>query len=187
MQPTFLATLVAAALLLTAPLPSALAAGFECGFSNGKLKCEQTGGNGEAKQDEGMNESGERACPPGYVVLEKANKYGAFCEPREGLPPPAPTQVETCKFGMIGTPPNCDCPAGTDFQGYKGCVPVQVSNIGYQCESTVSPPTVGRSSYTMSPGTASSEAEAVGVFAQHLADNQWTATGPIVCKPVKYQ
>lgn len=31
---------------------------------------------------------------------------------------------DVCKFGMVGTPPNCDCPAGTNFQGYKGCLPV---------------------------------------------------------------
>jgi hypothetical protein len=62
--------------------------------------------------------------PAGYVVLEKPNKYGSFCEPKKGLPnttPPA--EAEKCKFGMFGTPPNdCHCPEGTEFQGYKGCV-----------------------------------------------------------------
>ena len=28
----------------------------------------------------------ERACPPGYVVLAKPNKYGAFCEPVQTCP-----------------------------------------------------------------------------------------------------
>ena len=31
---------------------------------------------------------------------------------------------------MIGTPPNnCDCPAGIDFQGYKGCVKLNAGRI----------------------------------------------------------
>jgi hypothetical protein len=53
---------------------------------------------------------GEVACPPGYVVLDKPNKYGACCEPKEGLPAPKPTEAEKCKFGMVGTPPNCEMP-----------------------------------------------------------------------------
>jgi hypothetical protein len=66
---------------------------------------------------------GETACPPGYVVLDKPNKYGACCEAKEGLPKQAPAQeAQKCKFGMIGTPPNCSCPEGSEFQGYKGCV-----------------------------------------------------------------
>jgi hypothetical protein len=55
----------------------------------------------------------------------KPNKYGACCEPKEGLPAPAST--EKCKFpGEVGTPPNCHCPGGTEFIGYKGCVKVDV-------------------------------------------------------------
>ena len=73
------------------------------------------------KHNEGNQ--GERSCPAGYVVLDKPNKYGAFCEPKEGLPAP---EAEKCKFGMIGTPPNhCHCPEGTEFEGYKGCVAVE--------------------------------------------------------------
>jgi hypothetical protein len=68
-------------------------------------------------------QQGERSCPPGYVVLDKPNKYGAFCEPKEGLPAPAPAEAEKCKFpGQVGTPPNCSCPDGTEFLGFKGCV-----------------------------------------------------------------
>lgn len=113
--------------------------GFKCGLVNGKLVCgdKQSGGNkqgGSKKQsndDEKPKKAKDKAipktcgkkvnCEPGFVRLEKPNKYGACCEAREGLPP---TQsAEKCKFGMIGTPPNdCRCPAGTDFQGYKGCV-----------------------------------------------------------------
>jgi len=72
---------------------------------------------------------GERSCPPGYVVLEKPNKYGAFCEPKEGLPTP---EAENCKFGMIGTPPNCNCPSGTEFLGFRGCVKYTMQRVS--CE-----------------------------------------------------
>ena len=34
-----------------------------------------------------------------------------------------PLEPEKCKFpGEEGTPPNCKCPQGTEFLGYKGCV-----------------------------------------------------------------
>jgi hypothetical protein len=49
-------------------------------------------------------------CPPGYRVLSKPNKYGAYCEviPVEGpAPAPAPRQ---CTGGKVG--PNCVCPLG---------------------------------------------------------------------------
>jgi hypothetical protein len=73
---------------------------------------------------------GERSCPAGYVVLEKPNKYGSFCEPKEGLPAPAPAEAEKCKFGMIGTPPNdCHCPEGTEFAGYRGCIKRQRNDL----------------------------------------------------------
>jgi hypothetical protein len=78
------------------------------------------------KHHDGNNstgQQGERSCPVGYVVLDKPNKYGAYCEPKEGLPAPAPAEAEKCKFpGQVGTPPNCNCPEGTEFLGYKGCV-----------------------------------------------------------------
>ncbi len=75
------------------------------------------------KENEGQGTQGERSCPPGYVVLDKPNKYGAFCEPKEGSPAPAPAEGEKCKFpGQVGTPPNCKCAVGTEFLGYKGCV-----------------------------------------------------------------
>jgi hypothetical protein len=72
------------------------------------------------KKNKDTSTPGEHSCPPGYVVLDKPNKYGAFCEPKEGLPAPAP---EKCKFpGEIGTPPNCTCPNNTEFLGFRGCV-----------------------------------------------------------------
>jgi hypothetical protein len=82
------------------------------------------------KKKHNQGNQGERSCPAGYVVLEKPNKYGSFCEPKEGLPAPAPAEAEKCKFGMIGTAPNdCHCPEGTEFQGYKGCVKVHQGHI----------------------------------------------------------
>jgi hypothetical protein len=75
------------------------------------------------KKHQGGN--GERSCPPGYVVLAEPNKYGSYCEPKEGLPG-TPQPAEKCKFpGEVGTPPNCSCPEGTEFVGYKGCVKFQ--------------------------------------------------------------
>jgi hypothetical protein len=77
------------------------------------------------KKKAGNKCEGEISCPAGYVVLDKPNKYGACCEPKEGLPAPAST--EKCKFpGEVGTPPNCRCPDGTEFSGYKGCVKVEM-------------------------------------------------------------
>ena len=113
-------------------------AGFNCGLINGKLVCgdkKNTKHNDDDDNDQGKNNDdndqkpkGKKTakdckkarCEPGLVVLEKPNKYGACCEAREGLPPPA---AEKCKFpGEVGTPPNCQCPNGTEFLGYKGCV-----------------------------------------------------------------
>ena len=72
------------------------------------------------------------ACPPGYVVLEKKNKYGAFCEPKEGFPE-KPKEV-WCQFpGQVGD--DCHCPEGTEFLGYKGCIPK--SRISRRCPSSL--------------------------------------------------
>jgi hypothetical protein len=106
------------------------------GFLNLDFGCRRTEGGGftcgifprnrnEGNQPNrgGSTNRGERSCPPGYVVLEKANKYGAFCEPKEGLPAQAPQQAQKCQFpGQVGTPPNCQCPADTQFYGYQGCM-----------------------------------------------------------------
>jgi hypothetical protein len=49
-----------------------------------------TGGGAEAPENNPapttQTEPGEHACPAGYVVLDKPNKYGSFCEPKEGFP-----------------------------------------------------------------------------------------------------
>lgn len=58
------------------------------------------------KKKAGNKCEGEISCPAGYVVLDKPNKYGACCEPKEGLP-----QTETQQKASA-------CPAGTElFQG----------------------------------------------------------------------
>jgi hypothetical protein len=107
-------------------------------------KKKQQGDNGAS--EEAGSQGGDHACPPGYVVLDKPNKFGAFCEPKEGVcekgligtPPdckcpdgtlPLGTgdnpcvAKQNCQFpGQEGNPPNCYCPKGTEFVGYKGCV-----------------------------------------------------------------
>jgi len=165
---------------------------FGCQLVDGDLVCgknntSDTGNQGtKAKKSKGTGNQGERACPPGYVVLAEKNKYGAFCEPKEGLPAPAPAQAEACKFGMIGTPPNdCHCPAGQDFQGYKGCVAMAPAKIGYECDADVSPVNVGHSYYTMAPPLTEQEARAK--FAKNAKDSGYVITGPVTCKPVTYR
>jgi hypothetical protein len=116
-----------------------LEAGFGCKMQQGKLVC----GKGQKKDDDDDDDDddkpkakaipkkcGKVRCDPGYVVLEKPNKYGACCEAREGLPPPKTAEPEKCKFpGEVGTPPNCTCPSGTQFMGYKGCVKKVVQRV----------------------------------------------------------
>jgi hypothetical protein len=43
-------------------------------------------------------------------------------QPKDG-PKPAPVE-QPCPLGMIGKQPNCECPDGTYFAAYVGCVPV---------------------------------------------------------------
>ena len=74
--------------------------------------------------EKGDGTQGERSCPPGYVVLDKPNRYGAFCEPKEGLPE-TPEEKLACQFpGQVGD--DCHCPPGTEFAGYKGCIVVRM-------------------------------------------------------------
>jgi hypothetical protein len=64
----------------------------------------------------------QRECPPGYRVLDKPNKYGAYCEiiPVPGPtptppPPPPPPPPPKCPAGKpFGTPPN-DCCVKDDY------------------------------------------------------------------------
>ena len=71
-------------------------------------------------------------CDAGEVKLDKPNIYGACCQVgAEPLKPKtAPAEPEKCKFpGEVGTPPNCTCPANTEFLGYKGCVKVRFPSV----------------------------------------------------------
>ena len=127
------------------PLP--MQAGFKCGLVNGKLVCGDKKSSGDADDEDNQKpKAGEATknckkarCEPGLVVLEKPNKYGACCEPKEGSPAPAPAEAQKCPYGMIGTPPNnCDCPTGTDFQGYKGCVKLNAGRICQNFDRSIS-------------------------------------------------
>ena len=120
--------------------PLSVQAGLKCELVDGKLVCEKktkSGQNDDDGDDNGDDEDTPKKsndkkipknckkarCEPGMVVLDKPNKYGACCEAREGLPPPKQQEAEKCKFpGEVGTPPNCSCPPGTEFLGYRGCV-----------------------------------------------------------------
>ena len=62
--------------------------------------------NGICVSNERPSPQQKRSCPAGYKVLDKPNKYGAYCEP------PAPT-AKCPPSAPEGTPPNCHCPAGT--------------------------------------------------------------------------
>ncbi|KUM27579.1 hypothetical protein AU467_16955 [Mesorhizobium loti] len=56
-------------------------------MTKSRMPCAQAGHNGKKKKkDVDVGSEGERSCPPGYVVLREKNKYGAFCEPKEGFP-----------------------------------------------------------------------------------------------------
>ncbi len=128
-----------------------LAVGFNCDFVNGKLVCGGKNGGGDKQggskkpNNDGENDQPNKSkdkvipktcgkkvnCEAGFVKLEKPNKYGACCEAREGLPPPKQAEPEKCKFpGEVGTPPNCSCPAGTEFMGYRGCLPKKADPVG---------------------------------------------------------
>jgi len=167
--------------------------GFKCGLVNGKLVCgdKQSGGNkqgGSKKQsngDEKPKKAKDKAipktcgkkvnCEPGFVRLEKPNKYGACCEAREGLPPTKAAEPQKCKFpGEVGTPPNCSCPTGTEFLGYKGCVKTN----SWGCMAKVA----SGGDVTMFL-TAPSEAGAKQVYVSRLkAENKTTPSGPITCR-----
>ena len=128
-------------------------ADFKCGMVDGKLVCGSTKGNKDRDENDDDDDDkpkkskdkvipktcGKKVnCEAGFVKLEKPNKYGACCEAREGLPPAKQQEGEKCKFpGEVGTPPNCKCPDGTDFQGYKGCVKLNAGRICQKFERTI--------------------------------------------------
>ena len=117
---------------------------FKCEMVEGKLVCGKTrGSKSHDENDDDDNDQPKKSkdkvipktcgkkvnCEAGFVKLEKPNKYGACCEAREGLPPPKQQEAEKCKFpGEVGTPPNCSCPPGTEFMGYRGCLPKKAAD-----------------------------------------------------------
>lgn len=90
--------------------------------NNGQEK--KKGKKDEAKKDKSKPLNCKKAkCEPGLIKLDKPNIYGACCQAGAEAPQKKP-ETEKCKFpGEVGTPPNCSCPPGTEFMGYKGCVP----------------------------------------------------------------
>lgn len=123
------------------PLP--VQAGFKCGLVNGQLICGdkksksgKTDDNDEQddqpknKKKSGNICEGDNHCGAGYTDLETPNKYKACCELNEGSQA-APKEAEKCKFpGEVGTPPDCTCPPGTEFMGYRGCLPKKADPVG---------------------------------------------------------
>jgi hypothetical protein len=117
--------------MFSAPL---LKAGFKCGLVDGKLVCGGKKSSSKKNDDDDDDDKpknkkksgniceGNNHCGAGETDLETPNKYKACCEPAGGFQT-APKEAEKCKFlGEVGTPPNCSCPPGTEFMGYKGCV-----------------------------------------------------------------
>ena len=116
---------------------------FKCRKVEGKLVCGSTKGNRQNDDDDDADKPkkskdkvipktcGKKVnCEAGFVKLEKPNKYGACCEAREGLPPKQ-QEATKCKFPGQINPPNCDCPPGTEFMGYRGCLTVAKKQQGY--------------------------------------------------------
>jgi hypothetical protein len=69
-------------------------------------------------------------CDPGEFKLDKPNIYGACCQ--AGAEPlkhnTKPDEPKKCQFpGEV--PPDCNCPKGWEFMGYKGCVKEVVQTI----------------------------------------------------------
>jgi hypothetical protein len=72
---------------------------------------------------------GEIACPPGYVVLDKLNKYGACCEPKEGFPETTPKPEDSA----APAPEDASSPEPTNNDYAKCKVPEQKSFVGKGC------------------------------------------------------
>ena len=160
---------------------------FKCGMVNGKLVCGNTKGNENRGDDDDDDDDrpkkskdkvipktcGKKVnCEAGFVKLEKPNKYGACCEAREGLPPPKQQEAEKCKFpGEVGAP-NCHCPKGTTFLGYKGCV----ANPHWTCTGMVKDR--GPTHWTE---RAVSEADARASVLQQLKSQNRTLVGSLSC------
>ncbi len=152
------------ALLSVSPSP-VFKAGFGCNFENGKLVCGKgNGGNDDQEshkkkkkhQDTDTGSQGERYCPPGYVVLDKPNKCGSFCEPKEGDPC---AQAET----------PATTPAPTKF-----CCGAKVSAPGDDA-NTVRGDNV----------CLATQAEAEQGLRDDAQKNNWVIDGAISCRPAQ--
>jgi hypothetical protein len=146
-----------------------LEAGFGCKMQEGKLVCGKKSGGESKKNSEGSKKNTVKdddddddddkpkekkkafsckkaKCDPGETKLDKPNIYGACCQVGAAplTPKTTPVEPEKCKFpGELGTPPNCYCPDGTEFMGYKGCVvpqtqPVPSAPEGKYCSEDLS-------------------------------------------------
>ena len=124
--------------------PLALEAGFKCELVDGQLVCgnkkksskhqddndDANDDGDQPKKNSGNICEGDNHCGAGYTDLETPNKYKSCCEPAGGTQT-APKEAEKCKFpGEVGTPPNCTCPEGTEFMGYRGCLPKKADPVG---------------------------------------------------------
>jgi hypothetical protein len=63
--------------------------------------------NGQCVQAQATTAPPKYDCPPGYRVLDKPNKYGAYCE--------APVAT-SCPAGWTGKPPACKPPSKQQTQ-----------------------------------------------------------------------
>ncbi|MDG4884457.1 hypothetical protein [Mesorhizobium sp. WSM4884] len=122
--------------------------GGAAGLTKSRKPCDARAGHSskKKKKDVDIGNEGERSCPPGYVVLKEKNKYGAFCEPKEGFPAqadqggavPAPAALQNvcCKPGEGGpyvcssdsTPPEAEASIRSSLQklfpeGHVTCAP----------------------------------------------------------------
>jgi len=62
-------------------------------------------------------------CPPGYKVLTKPNKYGAYCEIIPVTPPPPAPPPLQCTGGKVaGSNGRCVCPAGKQENNDGQCM-----------------------------------------------------------------
>ena len=73
----------------------------------------------------------------------KRSHFEKVCEE---LPKPAPVE-EKCQGGMVGKPPNCECPDGTYLVAFVGCVAVIPT-----APAPSAPPTGGTKPYCITCG-----------------------------------
>jgi hypothetical protein len=95
------------------------------GYEFNGRSCAKEGGRQQPQQQQPQQQE-QHDCPPGYRVLSKPNKYGAYCEiiPVPG-PAPAPTPAPAprqCTGGKVSAPQGCVCPAGMRENGDGICV-----------------------------------------------------------------